>query len=154
MTYYAFYQNGVSVSNPNISDLSQYPDIEYFVKEEYNAHGYAKYTVVDEKGIAVPLKIGGFELRDVSYVGFNSVTKTYPLTITVFESRLKLVFQEQIYGTNSVSVYPRNIVPFLQLLEEHGSYKSYTQSLELDELRNEVTKLTKQLEECRSKIGE
>ncbi|RZK73919.1 MAG: hypothetical protein EOO85_16305 [Pedobacter sp.] len=152
MTYYAFYQNGVSVSNPNISDLSQYPDIEYFVKEEYSVHGYAKYTTVDAKGLPVPLKIGGFELRDVGYVSYVSATKQYPFTITICETRLNNVFPVTLYGTNAVSIYPGLVVPFLNLLNEHGSYLSYKQSLEVERLHNKVNSLTKQLEECRSRI--
>jgi hypothetical protein len=151
MTYHAFYTNGLSVSNPNILDLSMLPNIDYIVKTEYNTGGYPKYIVVDKEGQVRLLRVGGFELHDVGYVGFNSVTKKYPVLITVCETRLNNVFQLHLDAINDVSILPLYIVPFLKLLNEHGSYKSYEQSLELVKLRSTIDSLTKQLEECRAK---
>jgi hypothetical protein len=149
MTYYAFHENGLSVNNPNLSDLSQLPDIEYIIKVEYIAGRSAKYTVVNSDGSIRLLAVGGFELRDVDYVGFNSVTKKYPVTLTLCETRLNHVFQVSIDAVSDASIYPKYILPFLKILDEHGSYKSYEQSLEIEKLTSKVSSLSRQLEDCR-----
>lgn len=96
------------------------------------------------------MKYGTFELRDVDYIHYNSVVRRYSVTLTICDIRLNKVFQEIIDCTNGVQVFHNNIIPFLKLLEEHGSYKSYQQSLEVEKLKSTIAELTKQLEICRN----
>jgi len=60
------------------------------------------------------------------------------------------MFQETLDCTSGIQVFHTNIIPFLKLLEEHGSLKSYKQSIELEKWENKIVELTKQLEACRN----
>jgi hypothetical protein len=102
--------------------------------------------MVSASGLVQFLRIGGFELRDIGYIYFNSVTKKSSVTISVCDIRLNTVFQHVVKIRNEsglFSFFYNDILPFLRLVDEYGSYKSYQQSIELASLKeeNEMLKL-------------
>jgi hypothetical protein len=149
MNYYGYYSNGVSVNTSNLNDLVQLPDLAYIVKEEIEGNKLPKYSIINPSGSIRFYRIGGFELRDIGYGFFYSVSKLSVVTVTICEIRLGLIFQVQL-PYNGVASFHIAIFPFLNLLEEHGSYKSYQQSLELARLKEENEELKSQLQQLSS----
>jgi hypothetical protein len=147
MKYHGFHSNGVSIITGNLNDLAQLPNLDYIVKEETELNKLPKFSIINPSGSIRFYRIGGFELRDIGYPGFYSVSKRSVVTVTICEVRLGLIFQEQLTYTG-VSVFGSHVFPLLNLLEEYGSYKAYRQSLEVSKLKEENEELKHQLEQA------
>jgi hypothetical protein len=111
--YWGVFENGTLISNGQLTELAQIPNVKYYVKE-----GPAKLTLINSDGTLNFLQIGDFQLMDISGI-FKSKA-----TVTLCEKRINHIFQLPL-KISGISFVVDELVPLMNTLNEYGSAKAY-----------------------------
>lgn len=131
-------ENGIPIFNGNLDDLIQVPGIEYIVKVEFVDYNLRKFTLIHNDGKLRFLKIGDFEVRDISVELYHLEHKVDVLIYDHIESQIRKV---RIRTGQSASVMMRELLNVLKNLDEARSYSLYMKLNKLNELEQENIKL-------------
>ncbi len=148
-TYMGVFKDGNHISNHNLGDLSQVPDVEYLIKIVYISYNLRKYTLIHPDGKLNFLKIGNFEVRDISNEFYHLDHKA---TITIQDLSENLLRKEVIITKQSADKMMTNLLELLNNLNEAGSYSIYIKLKELEELKLENSKLRNEILSFNSQI--
>jgi hypothetical protein len=111
--YWGICNNGTLINNHQLSELAQIPNVRYYVKE-----GPGKLTLINSDGSLNFLKIGDFELMDISGITKNKAT------VTFCEKRIEHIFQLSL-KISGISFVIDELLPLMNTLNEYGSTKAY-----------------------------
>lgn len=137
ITYYGILDDGRTIDSTSLDHLSTIPYLKYLFKIE-SGHGL-RFTPIAKDGSNEIIGINNFELVHIgediqSNIGFRG------RLVTVRDKRSKINYQKQ-FTTTGYGFLTEDLLPFLNKLDEIGSFEMYDRLSELDNLKAENSKL-------------
>lgn len=154
INYYGVSNDGTHVVSTNLRDINDNPRVDHFfrrVRQDTHEKFYSyKYIPIDKDDNYAALKVGDFELTDIGPERGNSKISR---SLTIFEHRTGK--HHEITSTvPSIDFVKQEVLPLLQKLNELGSWESYEQSFEVEQLLRDNKSLTDEVNRLRKKIEE
>jgi hypothetical protein len=115
--YWGIFKNGTVINNYQLSELAQVPNVIYYVRE-----GSSKLALINSDGSLNFLKIGNFQLMDISQDFKGNATVTFheiPID-NIFKVRLKI---------SGISFFLNELIPLMNSLNKYGSSQAYFDSV-------------------------
>jgi hypothetical protein len=152
--YYALFSNGTSVEKGTFTEAKSIPYSEYIIEKvdvtpQNSRYLIYKHVVLDINGNPKILKIGNFELIDISSDIIERNMRHVELTF--FDTKNSIPFKEKI-TSNFIDVFYTDVISFMEHLNSLGTYEAYQNSLKTEELKKEIANLKDSLNRRDEKI--
>lgn len=157
--YITILTNGETIVSKQLNALKTIPFAEYHIYVHYdhtytapsgNKRDWFRHEIIDVDGKPSTIRIGNFE---VAYIEADQgFTQThYGRKVHILDKRLNVLHKIDS-KTEGVTFIIKDVVPFLQKLNEFDSWKAYEQSIEMQSLKEENERLKNKLKEVEAKL--
>lgn len=158
--YAALYKDGSYVERDTLEDvvnLSPFAILKIeWVRDHTTSYGntydYYRYKIINKEGKATSIKIGNFEIVGIGTDSGMDINNS-GMSIKILETNEEVI--REYYSRQSyLSHFKEDIFPFLNKLNELGSWNNYLRDKKNQELEKEVNSLKIEITKLNEKVNE
>ena len=136
-SFVGIFGDGTSITNNDIQDLAQVPGIIHIIKVVFVDYNLRKFTMIMPNGNLNFLRVGDFEVRDISAEFYDRIANAHKAEVTLYDYQENKTQKQRIGTGQRADLMVKELLKLLDDLNEAGSYSLFVKLSKQAELEME-----------------